>query len=92
MNEKTEFTMPAEYNYTRQRYLHKLNPALENAFDMAMCMLVRLVFVFEGAFCIYFLVTFNQNYFYLFLIAGLLVICLDSIFIMVKRKGKEHFW
>ena len=60
--------------------------------DLVLCAIVRLAFVLQGVFYIYFLVSYEKNYGYLGMIAGLITIIIDGIYVMVKRKGKEYSW
>lgn len=76
----------------RRRHLHKINPQLANICDMAMATLVRIVFLLQGIFCIYFLVASTRNYFFLFMIIFLIVICIDGFYVVLRRKGQEWFW
>ena len=60
--------------------------------DIVLCIVVRLWFMLQGAFYIYFLVIFEKNLGYLALIVVLLIILTDGINVIFKRKGKEYTW
>ncbi len=82
---------PANVTNT-ERFYYKLNPKIRKLFDIILCSLVRLVFFLQASFCIYYLTTFNDNFYYLILTVGLVLIVADSIYIVVQRNGKEHMW
>ena len=78
--------------YYRPEENTKANSKCKSVYDIALCSLVRLVFLVQSSFCIYYLVSFQKNYVYLSLSFGLIVFIADTIYIIVRRKGKEHMW
>ncbi len=76
----------------RRRYLHKLNPSLARYYDIFMCITVRLVLLIECVFCIYYLVSSTGIYLYLIMVTFIIVLVVDTIIVIVKRKGQEWFW
>lgn len=78
--------------HERRRYLHKLNPALAQWFDIVLCHLVRFILLIQSIFCIYYLVSSTQEYAWLVLIVFLLVIVVDTLYVAIRRKGQEWYW
>ena len=60
--------------------------------DLILCVLIRLIFLIQSCFSIYFLVTFYNQYLYLILLFGIIVIIADCLYILLARNGKEFKW
>ena len=60
--------------------------------DMFFCIFVRLFFIGQSIFCIYFLIEISLNKYFLFLIILLVLILVDAFYITIFRLGKEHTW
>ena len=65
---------------------------VKKSFDIFICTVIRLVFVLQSLFCVYYLISYSLNYTFLILCLGIIFILADSVYIIVKRKGKEHMW
>lgn len=60
--------------------------------DIILCLITRLVLIIQLGFSVYFMF-FNSNIYYTIpLILFLIVIIIDSAYIVVKRKGREYKW
>jgi hypothetical protein len=62
------------------------------AIDLFLCNIVRMVFIDEGIFMIYYVVGITNNYYYIFSIIPLILIILDGLYVSVCRLGKENSW
>ena len=78
--------------FERERFLHKINPRMQKIAFSIICTLIRLFFIVQGVFIIYYLVTFHNNYNFLFMILNLSIIIADSFYILTINEGKEHTW
>ena len=63
-----------------------------NILSLSICNIVRFVFIFEVSFCIYYLTAVTYSFFYLFLLVVLINIVIDDVFVILSRKGNEHYW
>lgn len=70
----------------------KENKLLEYFVDIFFCSFIRLFFILESIFCIYYIINLTSNLLYLFVLVPLLGIIVDDIYVSVKRKGKDYFW
>ena len=76
----------------RRRFLEKLHPHVTICYDITLLLITRSIMLTQAIFVIYFLVKIDLHYAYLVLIVGLLAIVLDSIYIIIHRKGREYLW
>ena len=53
---------------------------------------VRAFFLTIICFYIYYLVSFSNSYYYIFMIIGEILIIMDGLYIVLKRRGKEPSW
>ena len=60
--------------------------------DIILSIVIRIWFIVHCSFYVYLLVSYEKNRGYLAMIDGLVVIVIDGIFVMIKRKGKEYSW
>jgi hypothetical protein len=60
--------------------------------DIFLSCLIRIIFLAESIYVIYYLCRFSKNNYFCFLVIGMVVIVLDGVFVIVKRQGKEHLW
>lgn len=60
--------------------------------DILLCLFVRLVLIVQISFSIYFLFYNANKYFLIPLSLCLVIILTDSIYIILKRNGKEYKW
>jgi hypothetical protein len=81
-----------ELDYERRRYLQKIHPILAKAFDIIVCLLVRGFLLAQCIFCLYYLCFSTQNNFWVFEIIILVIIVIDTIWVVVKRFGQEWYW
>lgn len=70
----------------------KNNKKLRLAIDLLLCNFVRLCFIIESAFCIFYLINLTTSLVYLVSLVPLLAIVADDVFVSVRRKGKEYSW
>lgn len=70
----------------------RLNEKLSKCIDITLSQFVRLVYMLQAGFCVYYLSSvMNSNYYYLILL-GILLIFIDGIYVAIKRSGKEYTW
>ena len=86
------FTDDQYIPHERRRFLEKVDNRLAIAYDITIATLIRLVFLIQGSFFIYYLIADSGSYGYLALILGIVMMFADLIFILMARKGKEHLW
>ena len=60
--------------------------------DIIMCILVRLVFIGECIFAIYYVIGITNNLAFVSMIVPIILIILDGIYVSIFRLGKEHSW
>ena len=60
--------------------------------DISLSILIRLIFLVQIGFSIYFLVAFYNQYVYFVLLFGVLTIVCDGLYIAIARNGKEFKW
>ncbi len=80
---------------TKKSYLNRAKRYLENnntAWDIFISNAVRVVFLLEAVFCIYYTTEITRDRFYLFLIALLINILVGSVFVSFSKSGKEYYW
>jgi hypothetical protein len=70
----------------RKKKLHK------KLWDIFLSCLTRIVFVVESAYVIYYLCVVSNNYYFCFLITGMVLIAADGAYVVIRRHGKEHLW
>ena len=68
------------------------NRKLKLAYEIFICVIIRLFFIFQAGFSIYFLVSFYEKKTYLVLVIFVLVILIDAFYVSIYRKGKEYTW
>jgi hypothetical protein len=61
-------------------------------FDVILSIIVRLVYLGEAGFCIYYLANIMGSNYYYILIIFLAVILVDGVYVVIKRFGKEYTW
>ena len=59
--------------------------------SVKMCSIIRLIFIAEASFFIYYLVTFS-SYIYLLLVILLLSIIADGLSLLIENNGEEKLW
>ena len=90
-----EVIFTEEYQYMpheRRRFLEKLDHKLAVTFDITLALLIRLVFMIQVIFYIYYLVADSGSYGYMALILAIVAIFADLVLVIIIRKGKEHYW
>lgn len=60
--------------------------------DIILSVIIRIWFIVHCSFYVYLLVSYEKNRGYLAMIDGLVVIVIDGVFVMIKRKGKDYSW
>jgi hypothetical protein len=85
MQRSTSLNMIAPMEKSSDSKKHRPKPL-----DILMSILVRFVFIFQSCFVLYFL--WGKTKFVLLLLIGILVIIADTVFVIIKRNGKEHLW
>lgn len=60
--------------------------------SLSICNIVRLIYILETVFCMYYVTAITYNLFYLFLIVLLINIVIDDLFVTLTRKGNEYYW
>lgn len=65
---------------------------LSKIFDIAICITIRTFLLAQICFVIYFLVDFFDQFAFLTLTVCFLIIIIDSLFVVIKRHGKEYKW
>lgn len=86
---------PEEYQYIpheRRRFLEKVDRRLAFGYDVFMALFIRVIYLIEGCFFIYYLTADSGSYAYLTLTLGVLAIFADLLVVLIKRRGKEHLW
>lgn len=56
------------------------------------CNLVRVIFIGQCAFWLYYVTKLYNDLTYLVMIVPLVLIFLDGLYLSVYRQGKEHSW
>jgi hypothetical protein len=62
------------------------------ALDLFFCTLVRLIFIIQAVFLIYYVVALTNNFYYIFSIVLIILIIADGLYVSVFRLGMEHTW
>ena len=62
------------------------------ALNILRALLIRFIFLGEIGFFIYYLTQLTDNYFYLFMLIGPIIIICDGIYMIFARFGKEFSW
>lgn len=70
----------------------KNNEKLRLVIDLFLCNFIRLCFIIESAFCIFYLINLTTSLVYLVTLVPVLVIIADDIFVSLRRRGKEYSW
>jgi hypothetical protein len=70
----------------------QLNETFRKIVDVILSIFVRVVYIIEATFFIYFTATLQQSGFVYFLMFFTFIIIIDGIFIVFKRLGKEYTW
>ena len=86
---------PKHNNHSKNAPKHLfscIDPGVRMAYDISLCLIVRLWFLLQGSFYIYFLVTYEKNYGWLGIVVLLIIILIDGLYVVIKRKGKEYTW
>lgn len=93
-NSNVRFSNPRKESRTLGEQLTALkeNTTLEHCVDIFLCSFIRLFFILESIFCIYYVISLTSNLLYLFVLVPLLGIIVDDIYVSVKRKGKDYYW
>ena len=65
---------------------------LSKAVNISLSLFIRLIFLVQIGFNIYFLVAFFNQYIYFVRLLGVLVIVCDGFYIALARNGKEFKW
>lgn len=60
--------------------------------NICLCQIVRLAFLAEAGFCIYFMAKLTESNLFYILTILLCVIVVDGIFVTSFRDGKEYTW
>ncbi len=79
-------------DHERRRYLLKINPRLAQCFDILVCLVVRGFLLAQCLFCLYYLCSSTNQYIWLIELICLIVIVLDTVWVVVKRYGQEWYW
>jgi hypothetical protein len=70
----------------------RLNETFRKIVDVVLSIFVRVVYIIEATFFIYFTATLQQSGFVYFLMICIFIIIVDGIFMVFKRLGKEYTW
>ena len=87
-------------NLNRNRKISKISNGKQaekerkiiRVFEMIICIVIRLVFLFQTTFSIYFLISFFDEYLYLALTLCVFSIIVDCVYVSIYRFGKEYTW
>ncbi len=85
-------TIKNKFSRSKQLEGEKKMPTWRKIFDICVGLAVRVVYILEGIFAIYYLVGITGSYYFLFFIILLFIIILDGIYVSCFRHGKEHTW
>lgn len=80
------------WNSERRRYLEKIHQNLAFCFHMLVCLLIRSFLLAQCIFCLYYLCYSTKNFYWLFEMLFLVVIVIDTIWVVAKRHGFEWKW
>lgn len=81
-----------EQTFSERLMALRKNTSLEYMADIFLSSFVRLFFILESIFCIYYVINLTSNLLFLFVLVPLVGIIVDDIYVSVKRKGKDYFW
>ena len=84
------FNLNHNYQIHNHQNEKKLN-RFHKIFDVFVCIVIRLIFIAQTLFSIYYLVHI-YNFLYLILVVCVIVITVDSIYVTIYRNGKEYTW
>lgn len=69
-----------------------LTEKLKKCYRIFAAQVIRLVLIIECGFCAYFTSCILNDYFYMIMLCGIVIIIIDGIFVSVKSKGRERKW
>ena len=85
-------TFNLNHNYQIKNHQNQQVKKSQKIIDILICLLIRLIFLIQVSFSIYFLVHFYNQYAYLNLTIFVILILIESYYVIKYRNGKEHTW
>jgi magnesium-transporting ATPase (P-type) len=85
-------TFNLNHNYQIKNHENQQVKKSQKIFDILVCLSIRLIFLIQVSFSIYFLVHFYNQYAYLNLITFVILILIESYYVIKYRNGKEYTW
>ena len=85
-------TFNLNHNYQIKNHENQQIKKSQKIFDILVCLSIRLIFLIQVSFSIYFLVHFYNQYAYLNLIIFVILILIESYYVIKYRNGKEYTW